>query len=224
MRDSFDNLFNKLCPSVCFYDNTKDLYRAVVAKVKKEIMLDILSRKGQFKLDTSEEFIFVTHKTAHLVFEVIKETMPSLIDVEVLRTIIRPLNGDDEQRLQAKFRYRLNPNAIDHCKFLRANWRGNNAIISFYRAEKCGYYRGEDSGAYYSEYDEVLIMSFIISNIEGQYDGTSIRELITSLTTDGAEWPPLWRHKSLINYLKEHMEYATPENLYWFDSDTPIIR
>lgn len=81
-----------------------------------------------------------------------------------------------------------------------------NIEIAHY--EEKGHYRGEDSGAIYSNYDGPYVDA--LYDISGHYEdifgGNLISDLIKDLLEDEANWVPMIRHNQLIGYLLEHPE------------------
>lgn len=85
---------------------------------------------------------------------------------------------------------------------------GGYPNIRIVHYEITGYYRGEDSGARYPEYDGPFEdASFdLTGHNEVVFAGTKISDLIEDLYNDRAEWVPMIRHNKLVGYLLEHPE------------------
>ena len=85
---------------------------------------------------------------------------------------------------------------------------GGYPSIRIVHYEVAGYYRGEDSGARYAEYDGPFEdASFdLTGHQEVVFAGEKISEHIEDLYNDRASWVPMIRHNSLVGYLLEHKE------------------
>lgn len=180
-------------PSELYYDNSRQLYRAIVGKVEYKqipeyftngancIYLTLLGYKFAMELAISAKRDFY----------------------------ISPLSYKDEAVLNEFFNWEYEERFhFDNRSFLKAYMRDSIAEVYFYTAQKCGTYKGEDSGASYSEYDEIITASFQISRLDEEYFGHKASDLVEDLQQDGADWPPAYRHGSLISFLRKHRETA----------------
>ena len=94
--------------------------------------------------------------------------------------------------------------------------KADKCIVYFLNAIKVGSYRGEDSGAWYPEYDDTVIRKYDITSV---LDNTikinnktiSIKDLCYNLARDGANWPAYHRHETLMGYLLFHPELILTE-------------
>lgn len=85
---------------------------------------------------------------------------------------------------------------------------GSYSYIRIVHYEVTGYYRGEDSGARYPEYDGPFedALYDLSGHLDDEFGGRLVSDLIKDLLEDKAEWVPMIRHNQLIGYLLEHPE------------------
>ena len=94
--------------------------------------------------------------------------------------------------------------------------KADKCIVYFLDAIKVGSYRGEDSGAWYPEYDDTVIRKYDITSVLDNainIDGKTIpiKDLCYNLARDGANWPPYYRHETLMGFLLSHPELILTE-------------
>lgn len=80
-------------------------------------------------------------------------------------------------------------------------------IVSFWYDTIVSYYKGEDSGARYPEYDSHLVATYNLTPVLNEKIGYySIKDLYGWLCKDGAETIPVSRHKALVEFILNHPE------------------
>ena len=81
--------------------------------------------------------------------------------------------------------------------------------ISFVSYGVCGHYRGEDSGAIYSEFGDAnpIVTYEIPSSVyEDEHYGIKVSLMLERLFQDKANWTPLDRHFDIVSFLIERQD------------------